>query len=136
MNQSGYYEGTVSLDTYNIREFIKYFDISKDRFTVAAVSPPYLLGDGPFFSHEKIDALYSDDKNLLAQTFMAPEAINVNGEIYTPRWIASHSIEEIKAAGITEEVLESKYAEWTDSEKLAVNSEICAKTKALLEAFD
>lgn len=134
--QNGYYEGKVNLDEVNLLKFIQYFDISKERFTVAAVSPPYRLGDGHYFTTEKIDALYSDDKNLLAETFMAPEAINVNGEIYTPYWIASHSIEEIKAAGITEEMLQSKYDEWIDTERFQETDETCIKTKALLEAFN
>lgn len=134
--QNGYYEGKVNLDEVNLLKFIQYFDISKERFTVAAVSPLYRLGDGPYFTTEKIDALYSGDKNLIAETFMAPEAINVNGEIYTPRWIASHSIEEIKAAGITEEMLQSKYDEWIDTERFQETDETCIKTKALLEAFN
>ena len=67
---------------------------------------------------------------------MAPEAINVNGEIYTPRWIAAHSIEEIKSAGITKEVLQDKYDEWIDTEKFAEDSEVCIKTKALLDNFE
>ena len=134
--QSGYYDGTVSLDEFNILEFIRHFDIPKGKFQSAAVAPPYRLGDGPYFTLEKVDILYSGDKNLIAETFMAPEAINVNGEIYTPRWIAAHSIEEIKAAGITKEVLQSKYDEWIDTEKFAEDSEVCIKTKALLDNFN
>ena len=134
--QSGYYDGTVSLDEFNILEFIQRFDIPKGKFTAAAVAPPYRLGDGPFFTNEKIDALYSGDKNLIAEAFMAPEAINVDGEIYTPRWIAAHSLEEIQAAGITKEALQSKYDEWIETEKFQESSEICIKTKALLEDFD
>ena len=134
--QNGYYDGKLNINEVNMLKFIQYFDISKDRFTVAAVTPPYYLADGPFFTLEKVDILYSGDKNLIAETFMAPEAINVNGEIYTPRWIAAHSIEEIKAAGITKEVLQSKYDEWIDTEKFAEDSEVCIKTKALLDNFN
>ncbi len=134
--ENGYYDGKLNINEVDMLKFIQYFDISKDRFTVAAVTPPYNLADGPYFTLEKVDILYSGDKNLIAETFMAPEAINVNGEIYTPRWIAAHSIEEIKAAGITKEAMQSKYDEWIDTGKFQESSEVCVKTKALLDNFE
>jgi len=136
MYQNGYYDGKLNINEVDMLKYIQYFDISKEKFTVAAVTPPYNLADGPYFTLEKVDILYSGDKNLIAETFMAPEAINVNGEIYTPRWIAAHSIGEIKAAGITKEALQSKYDEWIDTGKFQESSEICMKTKALLETFE
>ena len=137
VEQSGYFEGKANPNEYNILGFIKYFNISKEDFR-AANTPPRAPGyeADSFYTDKEIDALYSGDKNLIAEAFMAPEAINVDGEIYTPRWIAAHSIEEIKAAGITKETLQSKYDEWIETEKIQESSEICIKTKALLENFN
>ena len=88
VEQSGYYEGNADLDEYNVLGFIKYFNISKEDFKEANMPPPefesYIaypatLEDYAVFTDEQIDALYSNDKALLAQYHMNPNAINVGG---------------------------------------------------------
>ena len=117
----------------NIIAFIKDFNIPKEDFKKANL----VIGEEyKVFSDKQIEALYSDDKNFLARMHIFFFNDTATTEIYTPMWLADHSMEKIRAVGITDEMLWLKYAEWIESEKLAVNSEICTKTKALLEAFD
>ena len=143
VEQSGYYEGNANLDEYNVLGFIKYFNISKEDFKEANMPSPELesyiaypatLEDYAVFTDEQIDALYSNDKALLAQYHMNPNAINVGGEIYPPRWFTEHSLEEVQAAGITKEVLEGKYDDWVFAFSEA--SDICQKTKEILDAWN
>lgn len=130
VEQSGYYEGNADLDEYNVLGFIKYFNIPKEDFKEANMKVP----DSPVFTDEQIDALYSNDKALLAQYHMNPNAINVGGEIYPPIWFADCSLAEIQAAGITKEVLEEKYEDWVFAFSEA--SDICQKTKELLDEWN
>lgn len=143
VEQSGYYEGNADLDEYNVLGFIKYFNISKEDFKEANMPPPELesyiaypatLEDYAVFTDEQIDALYSNDKALLAQYHMNPRAINVDGEIYPPIWFADCSLAEVQAAGITKEVLEEKYEDWVFA--FSEQSDICQNTKEILDAWN
>ena len=129
----GLYSETIDYDKLNILEFIKYFNISKEDFK-AANTPPPGYEDYAVYTDEQIDALYSNDKVLLAQHFMNPNAINVDGEIYPPIWFADCSLAEIQAAGITKEVLEEKYEDWVFA--FSEQSSMCQNTKEILDAWN
>ena len=126
----GFYDNTATRHTMNIVEFIKYFNIPKEDFKAANMEMP----EYAVYTDEQIDALYSNDKMLLAQYFMNPYAINVDGEIYPPIWFTEHSLEEVQAAGITKEVLEEKYEDWLSA--FSEQSDICQNTKEILDAWN
>ena len=131
VRQSGYFEGKADLDEYNVLGFINYFNISKEDFKAANMSAP----EFPVFSDEQIEALYSDDKDFLARMHMNPRAININGEIYTPKWLMEHSPAEMKAVGITKEMLQEKYTQWVEEFDWG-GMEISQNIKEKLDAWD
>ncbi len=132
----GYDEGNPDLDfeklseKLNVLSFIQYFNISKEDFTAADRQTEYHI-----FTDEQIDALYADDKELLAQLFMNPRAININGNIYTPKWLMEHSPAEMKAVGITKEMLQEKYNQWVEEFDWG-GIEISQNIKEKLDAWD
>ena len=130
LDSVGFYDNTATRHTMNIVEFIKYFNIPKEDFKAANMEMP----EYAVYTDEQIDALYSNDKTLLAQYFMNPNAINVGGEIYPPIWFTEHNLEEVQAAGITKEVLEKKYDDWVFAFSEASN--ICQNTKEILDAWN
>lgn len=121
---------TYDRNILNVLNFIQTFDIPKEDFKAANL----IIGEEyAVFTDAQIEALYSGDKKLFADEFANPLAINIDGDIYTPEWIVTHNLDEIKAAGITEEMLSDKYDEWV--EYWSEDSEPCTKAKALLDEY-
>ena len=116
-------------EDYTILNFIHYFNIPKEDFIAAneSVEGYRVYGD------DKVNALYSNDKGLLADAFMNPNAVRVGDEIYPPKWVATHTLDELKAAGITESILEAKCSEW--KETFGESSDIYTGAKALLDQY-
>ncbi|MCI8590369.1 MAG: hypothetical protein HFE77_06650 [Clostridiales bacterium] len=121
-------DGTTNYDGINLLSFIEEFDIPKEAFVEVNNSYSY-----PLLTDEQIEALYSKDKKQLADCFINPNAIRVGDEIYPPKWVATHTAEEIAEAGITLEVLTEKCAEWTKT--FGELSEIHAQTQAKLAEY-
>ena len=135
LDSCGFYDRTAAPEDISILAFIRYFNIPKEDFKKANTPPPeFDYDEYAVYTDEQIDALYSNDKTLLAQYFMNPNAINVGGEIYPPIWFTEHNLEEVQAAGITKEVLEKKYDDWVFAFSEASN--ICQKTKEILDAWN
>ena len=132
VEQSGYFEGKADRNEYNILGFIKYFNISKEDFKAAnlTIGEEYAV-----FTDEQIEALYSGDKDFLARMHMNPRAININGDIYTPKWLMEHSPAEMKAVGITKEMLQEKYTQWVEEFDWG-GIEISQNIKEKLDAWD
>lgn len=120
-------ETVKNTDESTIIGFINHFQISKEDFK-AAHNQLY----EPKFTDEEIDVIYSNDKALIADHFMNPNCIRVGDEIYTPKWLATHSLDQVKAAGITAEAIESSMNKW---EGISENTEVYANTKALLDQY-
>ena len=76
---------------------IKDFNIPKEKFPV-----------NTWFSQEMVDALYSNDETRIKEAFVSPYAIFKNGEIYTPEWLDTHTLEEFNEVGITLEDIVNK----------------------------
>ena len=55
-----------------------------------------------------VDALYSNDETRIKEAFVSPYAIFKNGEIYTPEWLDTHTLEEFNEVGITLEDIVNK----------------------------
>ena len=113
----------------NILNFIQTFNIPKE--DIIAINEE--LGYYKLFTDKELDALYSNSKKQLADTFMNPCAIRIEDEIYTPKWVANQTVDGLKAAGITESILEAKCSEWKD--EFPESSEIYTKAKALLDRY-
>lgn len=116
-------------EDFSLLTFIKDFNITKEQFKTAH-SQRY----EPAFTDEEIDVIYSDDKRLLAQTFVHPNAILVDDEIYTPYWLSCHTLDEIEDAGITLEMLEEKYQGW-NTNLVGVKADIKENVAEKLEEY-
>ncbi|MCM1466509.1 MAG: hypothetical protein NC086_00025 [Alistipes sp.] len=79
------------------KDFIHYFNIPKQQ-----VEEKLSLT----YTQEQIDAFYSDDHKDLNTAFQSDYAIMVNGELYSPIWLATHTKRDYEKAGITVEQLE------------------------------
>ena len=121
-------DGTTNYKDITMIKFIQRFDIPKEVIVSTNNSYQY-----PIFTDEQIEALYSNDKKLLADAFMNPDAIRVGDELYAPRWVATHTLDELKAVGITESILEAKCSEW--KETFGESSDIYTGAKALLDQY-
>lgn len=121
-------DGTTNYKDITMIKFIQRFDIPKEVIVSTNNSYQY-----PIFTDEQIEALYSNDKKLLADAFMNPDAIRVGDELYAPRWVATHTLDELKAAGITESILEAKCSEWMET--FGESSDIYTGAKALLDQY-
>ena len=115
------------VENFSLFGFIDEFNFSKEDFKTK-----YSLLEEPKFTDEEIDVIYSNDKALIADHFMNPNCIRVGDEIYTPKWLATHSLDQVKAAGITAEAIEASMAKW---EGISENTEVYANTKALLDQY-
>ena len=113
---------------FTILNFIQYFNISKETFI--STDSKY---DHASYTTEQVEALYANDKKLLAENFVNRYAILVDDEIYTPIWVATHTLDELKAAGITESILEAKCSEW--KETFGESSDVYTGAKALLDQY-
>ena len=122
-------DGTTNYKDITMIKFIQRFDIPKE----VIVATNNGLGQYAVFTDEQIEALYSNDKKLLADAFMNPDAIRVGDELYAPRWVATHTLDELKAVGITESILEVKCSEW--KETFGESSDIYTGAKALLDQY-
>ena len=121
--------GHTRAEDYNMLAFIQKFNISKENVIAKNKS----LKGYEVFTDEQINALYSNDKGLLADAFMNPNAVRVGDEIYPPKWVATHTLDELKAAGITESILEAKCSEW--KETFGESSDVYTGAKALLDQY-
>ncbi|MCI8332878.1 MAG: hypothetical protein HFE78_08660 [Clostridiales bacterium] len=121
-------DGTTNYEDINLLTFIEEFDIPREAFE--EVNNSY---SAPLLSDEQVEALYSKDPTQLADCFANSYAIRVGDEIYPPKWVATHTAEEIAEAGITLEVLSEKCVEW--AETFGELSEIHAQTQAKLAEY-
>jgi len=93
----------------NIENFVNLFDVTKEEFRAADL----IIGEKyAVFTEAQVDALFSGDRELIDEQFINPCAIKVNGVIYTPKWIEEHTLEEIKAVGITKDMLADRYDDY------------------------
>ena len=102
---------------FNLISFLEDFSISKEDFFSCLKSEYEVM-----FTDEELEILYSGTAAQRVAAFISPCAVAVGEKIYTPQWIASHSAEELRAAGLTASQLEEKTQTWsnwiTDQERL------------------
>lgn len=75
------------------------------------------------YTLEEIDAIYSGEEATVNRVFCSPIAVfnETNGQIYTLRWLASHTAEEYQSVGLSSQAIQEvlnriqsddEYAEW------------------------
>ena len=95
-----------------VLKFIEHFDITKEELTKAVSESKY--PDGWIINLSDIEVIYSEDANLINQTFVNEYALLYNGEIYTPEWLYNHSIEEYAKEGLPIESVNACMAKMSD----------------------
>lgn len=92
-----------SWDTCLQKDFIQYFHIPKQQ-AEKNLSLTY--------TQEQIDAFYSENPCDINIAFKSDYAILVDGKLYSPIWLATHTKRDYEEAGITVEQLEEYVAKW------------------------
>lgn len=97
-------------DECTLITFIKDFNVAKEDFK------KYLTFDGVCdFTDAEIDLMYTGTAAEQAAAFANPNAVVVGEAIYTPKWLVTHSAQELRAAGITTAMLAEKSAVWQET---------------------
>ena len=121
----------------NIVNFVNYFQIPQKAFrstTRDGISAEYLAENGPLYSDEMIDAIYSEDQRTINRVFCGPLAFyhEADGEIYSIDWLAAHTAEDYLAADLplieVEEVVRA-----AETESIPSVLEMAEKARAALE---
>lgn len=99
---------------FNILLFIKHFNISKEELFDA-----FTREKNSFLTVEQIEALYTDDQNIIDSAFVNKCSIYHNGNIYTPDWLFTHGIEDYKKEGISLEKIKAKFDIWENRSSIA-----------------
>lgn len=109
-DREAYNELCISTDISSptVESFIKKFNIPKEEFR----NKNFEMGEYAQYTEAQVDALFSGDRELIDEQFINPCAIKVNGVIYTPEWIEEHTLDEIKAVGITKDMLADRYDDY------------------------
>lgn len=67
----------------NIVTFVREFEISKDNFIS-------IMSSANFYTEKMVDALYSDDINIINEAFANSYAMYYDGKMYTMKWFNQH----------------------------------------------
>ena len=115
----------------NIQNCIEYFGLTKEDLT-EALDPPETDDTGFDLTVSEIDALCSGDQAKINKTFASEyAAVSESGSIYTVFWLAAHTAEDYKAAGLSEGTVETALQNCAELDIPAVN-EYVAKAEAIL----
>ena len=121
----------------NIVNFVNYFQIPQEAFrsiTRDGISAEYLAENGPLYSDEMIDAIYSEDQRTINRVFCGPLAFyhETDGALYSIDWLAAHTAEDYLAADLplieVEEVVRA-----AETESIPSVLEMAQKARAALE---
>ncbi len=88
----------------NILNFVSEFNIPKEKL-LEAISTQYYI-EGATLTTEDVDIIYSNDMELINQTYISDYALYYNGGIYTPEWIYTNSLEKYEEEGIPAELVD------------------------------
>ena len=116
----------------NIQTVIERYHLTYDDL-ISVLSPSETPDpDGLCLSVSDVETLFSGDQAKINKTFASEyAAVSESGSIYTVFWLASHTAEDYKAAGLSEGAVETALANCAELDILAVN-EYVAKAEAML----
>ncbi len=93
-----------------VYSFIKWFDIPKEtvKNELKNIMNMDIVPEEYKLTEYDIDFIYSSSVEEINQYYASDYSIVVGGYIYTPKWIISHSKEEILATGINSDMILDK----------------------------
>lgn len=116
----------------NIQTVIERYHLTYDDL-ISVLSPPETPDpDGLCLSVSDVETLFSGDQAKINKTFASEyAAVSESGSIYTVFWLAAHTAEDYKAAGLSESTVETALSNCAELDIPAVN-EYVAKAEAIL----
>ena len=116
----------------NIQTVIERYHLTYDDL-ISVLSPSETPDpDGLCLSVSDVETLFSGDQAKINKTFASEyAAVSESGSIYTVFWLASHTAEDYKAAGLSEGTVETALQNCAELDIPAVN-EYVAKAEAIL----
>ena len=100
-------EGTREVRDCNSIVFIQEMGLTREE-----VEKINGQAQGLLFTTKELDAIFSGDEKQLNVVFASPLAILVDGYLYSPEWVATHTPEDYRTVGITRAMLEEKLPLW------------------------
>lgn len=116
----------------NIQTVIERYHLTYDDL-ISVLSPSETPdSDGLCLSVSDVETLFSGDQAKINKTFASEyAAVSESGSIYTVFWLAAHTAEDYKAAGLSESAVETALQNCAELDIPAVN-EYVAKAEAIL----
>ncbi len=116
----------------NIQTVIERYHLTYDDL-ISVLSPSETSDpDGLCLSVSDVEILFSGDQAKINKTFASEyAAVSESGSIYTVFWLAAHTAEDYKAAGLSESAVETALQNCAELDIPAVN-EYVAKAEAIL----
>ncbi len=93
---------------FNVYTFLKDFNIPRATVEEICRKHEELYGS-EFFTREELDVLYNGTENEVYAFFANPAGIVIGKTVYPPKWLAEHSVEEYREAGITAAMIDEKW---------------------------
>ena len=118
---------------HNMQTCIEYFDLTEDQ-VLEALNPPVTSDDPNFLSVSDVETLFSGDQAKINKTFASEyAAVSESGSIYTVFWLAAHTAEDYKAAGLSESAVETALTNCAELDIPAVNKYVAEAEAAVAE---
>lgn len=116
----------------NIQTVIERYHLTYDDL-ISVLSPSETPDpDGLCLTVSDVETLFSGDQAKINKTFASEyAAVSESGSIYTVFWLAAHTAEDYKAAGLSESAVETALQNCAELDIPAVN-EYVAKAEAIL----
>ena len=116
----------------NIQTVIERYHLTYDDL-ISVLSPSETPDpDGLCLSVSDVETLFSGDQAKINKTFASEyAAVSESGSIYTVFWLAAHTAEDYKAAGLSESAVETALQNCAELDIPAVN-EYVAKAEAMM----
>lgn len=133
-------QGTRDIVELNLISFIREFNISKQAFTKANNSLREQAQKNGWesraFTQKEVEVLYSNETALINKTFVNPDALLYNGEIYTLEWFAENSVSDYIAVGFPPDLLFEKCEVWQSSTEFSIQKEGIQLVVANVNAYE
>ncbi len=110
MNSFEDFGGKRSGVELNVYSFIKEFGIPREMVEDICRKYKENFG-GDYFTDKQVEMLYNGKEEEVYAFFANPAGIMIGKTVYPPRWLAEHSVEEYKEAGITAAMIDEKWDE-------------------------
>ncbi|MFA5657992.1 MAG: hypothetical protein WC900_01770 [Oscillospiraceae bacterium] len=107
-----YSDSTSIRELFGMYSFIIHFNIPDETVRDILVKQRELYirlnSSARYFTDEEIDLLLSRDDVKIAEYFIQPYAIAKDGNVYSPKWIYTHTIEDYEKAGFSADLISEK----------------------------